>query len=402
MSHLSSLRCLFLHNYYQHAGGEDLSMSSEISILRRGGHTVELLKWHNDSIEDLSKIKKIALSWETTWNTSSSKRVTQALRDFNSDLLHVQNFFPIASPSVYSAAHRLNIPVIQHLRNFRLGCLNSYLYRKGKVCEDCLGRNPWRGVVRRCYRKSLPASASVWHMLTFHRFRKTWNHDVEAFITPSQFAATKLVEIGVPANKLYVKPNFIEDPLSDSLIPASPEIPTFLFVGRLSDEKGVMLLLKAWKLLNKRDWKLVIAGSGPELDTLKSFSKEHELTNVEFTGRVQPQQLVKMVQSSTALLVPSQWYETFGRVVIEAFACGRPVIASNIGALAELVQDNVNGFLIEPGSESAWTESIRWCGNNQLSVGQMGLTARALYLKKFTPQKNYQQMIDIYRRVLNA
>lgn len=402
MNSSASLKCLFLHNYYQNTGGEDLSMAAEIKLLRQAGHTVKLLKWHNNDIPHMSIREKLVLPLQTTWNPTSKHRVHNALIDLKADLLHAQNLFPLASPSVYSAAQRLNVPVVQHLRNFRMSCLNSYLYRKGKVCENCIGRNPWRGVLRRCYRSSFPASASVWQMLIFHRSRKTWKNHVDAFITPSQFSAQKLIESGLPENKLHVKPNFIEDPLSDGMIKPLPKRPTFLFSGRLSAEKGVMVLLKAWKLVDNKDWKLMIVGSGPEKLKLQLFCEEYGLDNVDFVGQMSLDQLILKIQQSTLSIVPSQWYETFGRVVIEAFSCGRPVIASNLGALAELVEEGVSGFLISPSNEYAWADSIQWCGENLSAVSRMGKAARKLYLEKFTPEINYQKMFDIYSKVIEG
>lgn len=395
-----SLNCLFLHNYYQNSGGEDVSTAAEIEILRQAGHQVQLLEWHNNSIAAMSKSEKLALFWRSTWNLKAQTRVQEKLQEMQADLLHVQNFFPLASPSVYTAARTLDIPVVQHLRNFRLGCLNAYLYRQGQVCEDCVGQNPWRGVVRRCYRGSLPASVSLWQMLTYHRRRNTWNKDVDAFITPSYFAAKKLIEIGIPAEKIYVKPNFVNDPLKYDNIPPLPEQPTFLFAGRLSAEKGVMGLLKAWQMVDKSDWRLVIVGDGPEKLSLQAFCQEHNLLNVYFMGRMALSKLIVLIQGSTILLVPSQWYETFGRVVIEAFACGRAVICSNLGALAELVSDSENGFLVESGNAQMWAEHILWCGANPTSVRQMGQNGRILYLEKFTPEKNYRELISIYKQIL--
>lgn len=402
MNSSNSLKCVFLHNYYQNAGGEDLSMAAEIKLLRQSGHTVKLIKWHNDSISTMSNREKLTLPLKTTWNPTSERLVYTSLTNLNADLLHAQNIFPLASPSVYSAAQRLNVPVVQHLRNFRLSCLNSYLYRQGKVCEACLGHNPWRGVVRRCYRKSFPASISLWHMLTFHRLRRTWENSVDAFITPSQFSAQKLIEGGLSEKKLYVKPNFIEDPLHDGCIQPLPERPTFLFSGRLSDEKGVMVLLRAWKLVARKDWKLTIVGSGPEETKLRLFCKEHGLENVDFAGRMSLDRLIHKIHKSTLSIVPSQWYETFGRVVIEAYSCGRAVMASNLGALAELVEEGVSGFLIEPNNEFAWADAIRWCGENLSAVTKMGEAARILYLRRFTPEINYKKMFAIYSKVMSV
>lgn len=394
------LNILMLHNYYQNSGGEDVSMASEINVLRRAGHIVELLQWDNKVILSMNKREKASLFLRTTWNPVSKDLVFNKLKNEDSDLLHVQNFFPQASPAVYAAARQRQVPIIQHLRNFRLGCLNSYLFRNNGICEMCVGHNPWRGILHRCYRNSLPASVSLWKMISFHRWRNTWNRDVDAFITPSQFSANKLIEFGIPSDRMYVKPNFIDDPLLAGLIPPQPQYPTFLFVGRLSPEKGLFSLLSAWSKVNEPHWKFQIVGTGPEKERLEIYCQEKMLKNVTFLGEKSSIEVMDIMMSATAVLVPSRWYETFGRVVVEAFACGRPAIVSNLGALAELVTEGKNGFLVPYSDENAWAERIKWCGNNQASTQEAGEQARKTYLQNYTPQHNYDRLIEIYRTLL--
>jgi glycosyltransferase involved in cell wall biosynthesis len=400
MTDSTSLRCLFLHNFYQYAGGEDISMAAEVELLRQANHTVELLEWHNDAITEMSRPEKLALFWQTTWNSDSKRRVYEALKRLDADLIHVQNFFPLVSPSVYSAARQLGVPVVQHLRNFRLGCLNGYLYRQGQVCEACVGRNPWRGVAYRCYRDSLPASLSLWQMLTAHRWRRTWHQEVDVFITPSRFAADKLIEIGLPPEKMRVKPNFIVDPLGGGNPLPSPDLPIFTFIGRLSPEKGALELLQAWQQLRQPEWQLWIVGDGPEKAMLETFCREHNLGNVKFWGHCSRQTTLDLLQRSSLLVLPCRWYETFGRVVIEAFACGRPALVSNIGAVAELVSDGETGFQVPYTDTAAWVERLTWCGQHLGTLAQFGTQARYNYLRHYTPETNYQRLWEIYQQVL--
>jgi len=396
------LKVLMLHNYYQNAGGEDTSMASEIEILRQQGHTVDLLEWHNDSIQAMSKFQKAALFWRTTWNPAAQRRVATTLQAIKADLLHVQNFFPLASPAVYDGARQLDIPVVQHLHNFRLGCLNAYLYRNHQVCEACVGHNPWQGVWYRCYRGSLPASLSLWQMLTVHRQRQTWHRKVNAFIVPSQFAANKLIEIGLPAQKMHVKPNFVADPLKGREILPLPQRPTFLYVGRLSPEKGGMTFLKAWRQLNQPEWQFIVAGGGDQLESLQQYCTDHQLTNVEFRRHLPAGEVLALMQQVTAIVVPSQWYETFGRVVIEAFACGRIALVSDLGAVGELVQDTVTGLKVVTGDIDDWVSKLKWCGEHSAQIESMGITARQEYEQHYTPAINYQRLIEIYDYALRG
>ncbi|NEP20293.1 MAG: glycosyltransferase family 4 protein, partial [Leptolyngbya sp. SIO4C1] len=381
-----------------YTGGEDSVVSQETQMLVRAGHSVRLVERTNDEIKGYSSQQKRGLFFRTTWNFNSGNWLSKQIQASRPDILHVHNFFPLISPSIHSAAQGLNIPNIQHLHNFRLGCLNAYFYRNGQVCEACLGTNPWRGVLYRCYRSSLPASVGLWQMLTVHRWRRTWHHDVDAFITPSTFAAQKMIEIGIPEDKLYVKPNAIEDPRQGENLPL-PEKPVFVFAGRLSPEKGAMVLLRAWCLVKEPEWRLRIVGDGPEKENLQRFCHEKGLSNVSFEGYVSPSKLMKIIQSSSLLVVPSQWYETFGRVVIEAFACGRGAMISNLGALAELVQENVNGCLVESGDTQIWAERIRWTGHHRAAIERWGKAARHSYEMSFMPDVNYRRLLKIYTDV---
>ena len=398
---VSSLHILMLHNRYQYAGGEDSSTKAEIEILRQARHKVTLIEEHNDRIKEFSILDKLQLFFTTAWNPQSYREMRSRLQQLQPDLLHVQNFFPLFSPSVHAAAKSLHVPTIQHLRNFRLTCLNSYLFREGKVCEACVGKNPWRGVVKRCYKDSLPASLGVWNMITYNRWRKTWLRDVDAFIVPSRFAAEKLIEIGIPGDRLYIKPNVTSDPLDDQSITPLPDRPTFLYIGRLSPEKGVMTLLQAWNTLAVSEWKLEIVGDGQQRKELEKYIIENHLTNVNFQGYQPTTKVIEMIKKATVVVVPSLWYETFGRVVIEAFACGRGVLVSKLGALAELVTEGETGFLVNPHDLYAWIEALKWCGNNLVEMTRICRKCRQAYLQYYTPKVNYQQLLEIYRCVIN-
>ncbi|WP_144866683.1 glycosyltransferase, partial [Hyella patelloides] len=381
---------------------EDVSTEAEIEILRNAGHQVQLIEETNNDIKNYSSLDKLELFFSTTWNYRKYREIRAYLQSYQPDLVHVQNFFPLFSPSIHSAAQSLGIPTIQHLRNFRLACLNAYLFREGKVCEACVGKNPWRGVVKRCYKKSLPASLSLWNMITYNRWRGTWLNDVTAFITPSQFAANKFIEVGIPEDRLFVKPNITPDPLTNQKITSTPEQPTFLFFGRLSAEKGLINLFIAWEKLAQPTWKLNIIGDGEQREELEKFVQDRNLHNIHFQGYQTKDKIIDAIKQSTIVVVPSQWHETFGRVVIEAFACGRGVIASNLGALAELVTEGETGFLVEAHNLNAWVDTLRLCGNNPSLMAKIDYKCRQIYLERYTPEVNYEQTIDIYKKVMES
>ncbi|MDW8201301.1 MAG: glycosyltransferase family 4 protein [Cyanobacteriota bacterium SKYGB_h_bin112] len=393
-------RILMLHNRYQFPGGEDASMEAEVELLRQAGHDVVVMEQHNNTIEGMSRWQKIVLAATTVWNSNNYQQLCSYLEDAPADVLHVQNFFPLWSPSVHAAAKVKGLSTVQHLRNFRLACLNAYLLRSGQVCEACLGKNPWRGLVYRCYRNSLPASLTVWSLLTVHRWRQTWLRDVDAFITPSQFAATKLLQAGIPGDRLHVKPDFIADPLANQQIPPLPDTPTFVFIGRLNEQKGVAILLEAWRQLNQPEWRLDLIGEGDRRAEFQQYVQHYQLSNVRFHGQRSTLEIMQHLQTASMVVVPSQSYETFGRVVIEAFACGRTALVASLGALPELVQDGVTGLHSPPNDPHAWAERLRWAGEHASELAAMGIAARQVYLTGYTPAVNYRQLLKIYQQVL--
>jgi glycosyltransferase involved in cell wall biosynthesis len=395
------LHIVMFHNRYQYAGGEDAATKADVELLREYGHQVTLIEVHNDIIKTYSRFDKLKLLAETAWNFKVYREMRSQFQKLKPDLVHVQNFFPLFSPSIHAAARSLKIPTVQNLHNFRLGCLNGYLFREGKICEACVGRNPWRGVGYGCYRNSFIASLAVWAMVTFNRWRHTWEQDVDAFITPSHFAAAKLKEIGIRGDCLHVNPNVVNIVDVESLSPMQSEIPNFLFVGRLSSEKGIVTLLQAWAELNRFDWQLKIIGDGAEQANLQQFVGEMKLKNVQFLGYLTPLQVTSAMQSCTAIVVPSQCYETFGRVVVEAFACSKPVLASDLGALSELITSEHNGFLIPGDRINEWTEKLYWCGTNPEAMQIMGNKAYKTYQESYTRSANYLQLMKIYDSVLS-
>ncbi|VEP16995.1 Group 1 glycosyl transferase (fragment) [Hyella patelloides LEGE 07179] len=239
-------------------------------------------------------------------------------------------------------------------------------------------------------------------MITYNRWRGTWLNDVTAFITPSQFAANKFIEVGIPEDRLFVKPNITPDPLTNQKITSTPEQPTFLFFGRLSAEKGLINLFIAWEKLAQPTWKLNIIGDGEQREELEKFVQDRNLHNIHFQGYQTKDKIIDAIKQSTIVVVPSQWHETFGRVVIEAFACGRGVIASNLGALAELVTEGETGFLVEAHNLNAWVDTLRLCGNNPSLMAKIDYKCRQIYLERYTPEVNYEQTIDIYKKVMES
>lgn len=376
------MRVLVVHNTYQHRGGEDSVVESEMALLRQHGHEVQSYTRDNDDIGGLSSL---SAARQTLWSTSTSRDIRSLVANFRPDVIHAHNTFPLVSPSLFWTADRLGVPVVQTLHNFRLMCLSALYLRDAKVCEDCAGKLPWRGVVHGCYRGSRPASAVLAGMLTLHRGLGTYQNKVARYIALNEFCRGKFIEGGLPSDRIVVKPNFVDAPAAPAM---EHERSGLLFVGRLSVEKGVRTLAQAMAKLPLAG--LRVAGDGPQRSELEG------LAGVTLLGSLPKQGVMDEMARALALVVPSICYETFGMVAIEAFATGTPVIASRIGALAAIVTEGQTGLLFEPGDPADLTRKMAWALAHPQEMASMGGRARARFEREFSPEINHRRLLEIY------
>jgi glycosyltransferase involved in cell wall biosynthesis len=380
------MRILIAHNAYQQKGGEDSVMATESTLLSSRGVEVAVYSRHNDEITGMSRV---ALAGQTIWSSRTEADIAKWVADFRPDVIHVHNTLPLISPSLYVAAHKAGVPVVQTLHNFRLFCTQAMFLRDGKVCEDCLGKLPWRGVVHGCYRNSRVQSAVVGGMLAVHRALGTYRNKVTRYIALNEFCRKKFIEGGLPAERIVVKPNFVDIPAGDEKLRQGG-----LFVGRLSAEKGIVALARAMDQVPT--CQLNVIGSGPEEAALSSRA------NIHMLGFLPRDQIFRHMQRAAYLLMPSIWYENFPLTLVEAFACGLPVIASRMGAMAELIEDGRTGLLFEPGAAEDLAKKIIWAEANPEAMIAMGKYARNEYEAKYTPERNFRRLMVIYMEAINA
>jgi glycosyltransferase involved in cell wall biosynthesis len=383
------MRILILHNSYQQAGGEDAVAARESALLREHGHEVFLHCVSNDTIRGVWS--KVVTAWRTPYSEWGRKEAMRTIDKIDPDIVHVHNFFPLLSPSVYDACRDAGKPVVQRLPNYRIICPGALLMREGKLCETCIQGTPYQAVLHGCYRGSRLGSFAVARMVDIHRRRGTWTKKVDRFIALTEFGKKKFMEAGIPLNKIAVKPNFVEPPELET----SNHIDRVgaLFVGRLSHEKGVDTLLRAWESL---EFPLRIIGDGPMMPRVQA--KMGELTAV--LGRQRPKQIYEEMARAEFLVMPAESYEGFGLVIIEAFACRLPVITSRLGAMAEIVEDGVTGLHFTPGDAEDLTEKVRWASEHPEDMRQMGRNARRVYEETYSPEINYRKLISIYEEVI--
>lgn len=382
------MRILSIHNNYLIRGGEDESRESEERLLRENGHIVDTYDEDNSAISELLPVQ---LAAKTIWSQASYDTVSRMLQRDKYDIVHVQNFFPLISPSVHYAAKAAGVPVVQTLRNYRLLCPNALFFRDGHVCEDCLGKPiPYPGITHGCYRESRLASAAATAMITSHRIFRTWHKQVDIFLALTEFVKQKMVMGGLPADKIMVKPNFVHpDPG-----PGSGKGNYALYVGRLSVEKGLDILIDAWQQLTP-SFPLKIVGDGP----LRELVQQATQTNpdIEWLGRRPMTEVHNLMGDASFLIFPSKWYETFGRVAVESFAKGTPVIAADLGAIAELVEDGETGLKFQAGNARHLAEKVQSLLDKNDDLLKMRRLSRERFLGSYTAKKNYLQILDAYR-----
>lgn len=374
-------RVLIVHNAYTQRGGEDAVVEAEEALLVSRGHEVLRFERHNDEIAGMSRL---AMLRDTVWSTQSAADLSAAVRHFSPDVVHVHNIFPLVSPSIYWAASGAHVPVVQTIHNFRLICPQAMLLREGRVCEDCVGRVPWRAIRHRCYRDSAAQSAVVALMLQTHRALGTWRDKVALYIALNEFCEAKLIEGGIPAERIRVKPNFLDHPP-----PATGERRGLLFVGRLSPEKGVAVLAEAMTRLGGR-LSVRVVGEGPAAGVLAA------IPGVTMLGPLAPADVYREMQQAQALVLPSIWYENFPRTLVEAYANGLPVVASRLGAMAELVVEGQTGVLFTPGDAEELVHALSWLAEHPDEARAMGLRGRAKFEAHYQGDANYRMLMNIY------
>ena len=389
------MKILLIHNFYRSGtpGGEDAVFRQERALLERAGAEVITYERSNDEVDegDVTQVARTAA--RMAWSRPVYRELVELLRRERPAVAHIHNTFPLITPSAYAACRDAGVPVVQTLHNYRLVCSAGTFYRDGKVCEICTSSSPWAAVRHRCYRDSMPGSAAVAWMLYRNWRSGAFTRLIDRYIVLSQFAAGRFAAQGVPAERIVIKPNFVD----------SPEPPSaggggyVVFAARLSEEKGVRTLLKAWRSL--RDVPLKIVGDGPMRAEMQAMAAADGLP-VEFLGMRPRAEVLEIIGGAELQVVCSEWFEGFPLVIVEAFARGTPVIASRIGSLEEIVEDGRTGYHFPPGDAVALADRVRQLWDDSGLRQQLRVGARARFEASYTPEANLQQLLAIYRQLV--
>ena len=388
------MKILAVHNRYQQAGGEDEVFRAETQLLRRAGHDVVEYTRGNDEIGSSGLLSRAALPLTTVWSRTSAGALRELLRRERFDIAHFHNTLPLISPAAYYACHDAGVPVVQTLHNYRLLCPAATQFRDGSVCEECSETSLLQSVRHACYRGSRSATAVVAAMLTVHRALETWRDRVDVYIALSEFARDRFIAGGLPADKVLVKANFVDPDPGPRDQPGEGA----LFVGRLSPEKGAGTVLDAWCRI-PAPMRLDLIGDGPERTGLQARSASND--SVRFHGRRPRQATIQAMKQAQFLVFPSEWYEGLPMTIVEAFACGLPVIASRLGTMAEVVADGRTGLHFTPGDAADLAAKVTWARRHPGEMAEMGRAARRTFETAYTAPRNLEVLISVYERAVD-
>lgn len=385
------MKVLVVHNEYrsQQPSGENAVVSEEARLLEACGVEVRRLTVSSDEIAGWSFPRRLALPVQVVWSWPGYRQTRDAIAAFEPDVVHFHNTFPLLSPAAVRAAGRSRAAVVHTLHNFRPLCPSANLFREGRICEECLGRTPVPAIRYGCYRGSRLKTVPVAAMDALHAAVRSWE-SVDVFIALSRFMRSKYIQAGWPGERMEVKFNAAPDSNARRVEPGN----AFVCVTRLTREKGIDVLLRAWaRAFPGGEETLIVGGSG-ELE--HEVRAAEELPGVRFVGLLGASEVVELMLTARAVVVPSLWYEPFGRTVAESYAVGVPVIASRIGTLPEIVRDGETGILVEAGSADELARALRAMATDPNDALRMGRQARELYEKEFSPAATSSRLLEIY------
>lgn len=355
----------------------------------------------NIEFNDLPPLEKLKhapdIISRVIYSKQAKEAVARLIERVKPDLAHIHMIDHQLSPAILHAFREHGIPVIQTCHQYKLVC-PSYLFfiaHKNQICERCITGNFYHAVLQRCHKNSLAASALVAIESYIHRFAKIYD-SIDIFHVPSRFLGEKLAQGGFPGEK--IRHSFYTINLEN--YPYHPEFSNyFIYYGRLSEEKGLMTLLKA--MCQAPETNLYIVGDGPQRPALEAYAKEKRLNHVRFWGRKEGEALVALVQQAQFVVMPSECYDNSPLVIYESFSMGKPVVASTLGGMPELVDNGENGLHFKPGDADELAAKIKLLWHDRSLCTKMGRAARAKALAEFSPEVHYEKMMAFYEEVLS-
>jgi glycosyltransferase involved in cell wall biosynthesis len=387
---VTKLRVLQVHTPYREPGGEDRVVDDEAELLRGAGHDVLTHAVPNPT----GLLASTSLLLRSPWNAAALAAVERDIRRYSPDVAHVHNTWFAQSPSVIEGFRRARVPVVMTLHNYRIACISGNLFRDGRVCEDCIGGSALSGVRHRCCSDSALVSVVAAGGIEVHRRRRTWQDDVDLFLCLTEQSRDLFVAAGLPPQRLAIVPNFTTDPGVRSLPPSQAR--DVVFVGRLVPEKGLSVLLQAWRIARPEGLRLVVIGDGPD-DGEISAAVADPSGGVIHTKRLTKDEVQAWLLRSRALVFPSVWREPFGLALIEAMAAGLPVLASDMPGATSILGDGSNALLHPPGDAVSLARNLSQLSDDAL-VDELAARSRRRYLEAFVPAVHLEELLGAYDR----
>ena len=384
-------KVLIVHNYYQIPGGEDTVVANEKQLLEEHGHKVILYTRHNSELNEITKMQKILLPFSTVFNLRTYREVKKIIKKEQIDVVHVHNTLNLISPSVYYAAFSEKLPVVQTVHNFRFLCPGATFFRDGHLCEDCLSKGLTCAIKHSCYRGSRVQTIACVVSTWIHRILGTYGR--LNYICLTDFNKEKLLNLKqIQKNRVFIKPNFVE--AAEKIVTYKERKNQFIYVGRLEEIKGIDVLLRAWSLLGKDAPKLLLCGKGPLEKWAQTYINEQSLETVQMLGYVPNEQVRELISQSKALILPTQVYEGFPMTIVESYACGTPVIGSDLGNTGSLIEHGKNGLKFKHTSPESLAEAIEKMINTPFELNDE-------MVHRYSREDNYKQLRNIYETCSN-
>lgn len=391
---MKQYRILQVHNFYQIPGGEDVVVRNEKRLLEEHGHKVYTYYRSNAELKEGGRLGKLCVPFTAIYSFKTVREVKKLIKEYQIDIVHVHNTLTMVSPSVFYAAFRCHVPIVQTLHNFRMLCPAGSFFRDNVICEECVQGGLKCAVKHKCYRNSKLQSFVSAAVLKVHRVLGTYRK--VNFICLTEFNRNKLLALGdiVDAKKIFIKPNFtFAEGIEPSNVPEQEEY--YLFAGRVEALKGVDIAIKAFEQIPDR--KLYIAGTGPMMDEMQAYVKEHNIQNVKFLGYLQKEDMTEKFYHAKAVIMTSQCYEAFAMTIAEAYSYGVPVIAGRVGNMEGMVQEGVTGVKFTYNSSSDLAEKVKEF--EQLDRVTLKENAREFYQERLRPEDNYRKLMEIYESI---
>jgi glycosyltransferase involved in cell wall biosynthesis len=379
------VKILHIHNYHAGRGGLEVIYEYTTRVLRERGHEVIELSRDSASIDTpMAKLGALASGVYSTATYRETRRLIEAHRP---SVAYVHNVYPMLSTSVFDACHDEHIPVVMDVQDYKMTCPMGRHLRDGAICTKCKEGSVAWSAVHACKGGRLTSAAyALTHGIT--RIRRAYQNGVDLFVTPAKFVANYLVSNGIDRSRIAIVPNMCDLPTDE---PASGATEYAAFVGRLSPEKGVDVLVDAAELVNVPT---CIAGAG-------DLPPVHAPGHIKFVGPITREALPAFYRKARFIVVPSVWHEVYPVVIVEAMLLGIPIIASDIGGMPEMFENEKSGLLVPPGDAPALAEAMSRLWADPDRCRRMGQAAREFGMRHFSRRAFHDRLIGAFRQAID-